>query len=151
MDLGAGHNRTSRQPTQTLRQAAIIGNELYHTPGSKVGRACGMWSAILLCFLGCGIAPFLTLRPTSRSERVASRSVRVALRSHCGFPPVLMCGSPRGPREQTLRPKLSIFDVFWPFRQKRALPHPITIQNMRFGLQKVFCGRIPLTMMTPVT
>ena len=44
-----------------------------------------------------------------------------------------MCGSPRGPREQTLRPKCSILGVFWPFQPKRALPHPIIIQNMRFG------------------
>ena len=35
-----------------------------------------MWSDILLCFLGCGIARFLSLRPASRSIRVASRSYR---------------------------------------------------------------------------
>ena len=27
----------------------------------------------------------------------------------------LMCGSPQGPREQTLGPKFSILGVFWPF------------------------------------
>ena len=64
-----------------------------------------MWSDILLCFLGYGIARFLSLRPASRAmrvtsrsdrglprglivgclevrSRVASRSVRVALRSY---------------------------------------------------------------------
>ena len=55
-----------------------------------------------------------------------------------------MWGSPRGPREQTLRLKFSILGVFWPFRPKRALPHSITIQNMRFGRLKNVCGRIPL-------
>ena len=38
-----------------------------------------MWSDILICFLGCGVAPFLSSRPALRSMRVASRSdVRVA-------------------------------------------------------------------------
>ena len=45
-----------------------------------------MWSDILLCFLGCGIARFLSLLPATRSVRVASRSVRVASRSHPGLP-----------------------------------------------------------------
>ena len=40
--------------------------------------------------------------------QVASRSVRVASRSHRGLPRGLMCGPHRGPREQTLRPKFLI-------------------------------------------
>ena len=34
--------QTSRQPPRTSRQAAMIGNELYYTPGSKGEGACGV-------------------------------------------------------------------------------------------------------------
>ena len=52
-------------------------------------------------------------------------SSRVTLRSH-----VQVASKSQG---QTLGPKFSIFGVFWPFRPKPALPHPISIQNMSFG------------------
>ena len=60
-----------------------------------------------------------------------------------GLKVFLMCELPRGPRKQTLRPKLSILGVFRLFRPKRASPHPIAIQNMRFWRQIFFCGTIP--------
>jgi len=45
---------------------------------------------------------------------------------------------PRGPREQTLRPKFSILGGFFgPSDRNEFLPHPITLQNMRFG-DKIF-------------
>ena len=34
-DLKATRDETSKQPTRASRQAAMIGNKLYHTPGSK--------------------------------------------------------------------------------------------------------------------
>ena len=111
---------TTRRPThETSRQPAIA------IPHPRKQRRISLHKLLLPCFLGCGIARFLSLRPASRSVRIASRSVQVAWRSHRGLPP--------GPREQNLRPKFSILGVFWPFRPKRALPHPITIQNMGFG------------------
>ena len=158
------------------------GKELYHTPGSKGGRACGAifsftsWGVVLLRSYHCGLPPgpcglppgpcglpqgliacclevrvgclVVSSRVASRSVQLASRSdhglplgqiagcleVRLGFssRSHRGLPQGLMCGSPQGPKEQTLRPKFSILGVFWPFCPKRALPHPISIQNMRF-------------------
>ena len=39
-------------------------------------------------------------------------------------------GNPHGPRGIA---SFLILGIFWPFRPYRALPHPITIQNMRFG------------------
>ena len=40
-DLEATRDWTARQPARTSRQAAMIGNKLYHTPRSKGGGACG--------------------------------------------------------------------------------------------------------------
>ena len=45
LDLEAARDQTSRQPTRTSRQAAMIGNELYHTLGSKGEGACGAISS----------------------------------------------------------------------------------------------------------
>ena len=138
-DLEAGCNDRKRAIPQPRKQRRISLHKFLH-----------------LCFLWCSIARFLSLRPASRFVRVASRyhcglprgvcglprgplpgclevSSRVSSRSNRGLPRGLMCGSPRGPREQTLRPKFSILGVFWPIRPKRTLPHPINIHNMRFG------------------
>ena len=43
-------------------------------PHPRKQRRRSLWSDILLCFLGCGIARFLSLRPASSSVPVASRS-----------------------------------------------------------------------------
>ena len=88
-DLKTGRDRTSRQPAQTSRQAPMIGNELYYTPRKQ--RRILLHKLLLLCFLGCGKARFLSFWPASRSVQVASGSDR-------GLPQGLMCGSPRGPR-----------------------------------------------------
>ena len=82
--------------------------------------------------MGCGIACFgfgWDLEPTCTDlevscytqqevpSQVALRSyVRVALRSQTNF-----------------ETKIFNFRCFWPLRPKRAVPHPIAIQNMRFG------------------
>ena len=56
----------------------------------------------------CGLPRALIAGCLELLPRVASSSVRVASSSYRGLPRALMCGSPRGPREQTLRPKFLI-------------------------------------------
>ena len=76
-------------------------------------RRRSLWSDILLCFLGCGRARLLSLRPASRSVRVASRSDQGLPQGLiAGCLEVSCAGLPRGPREQTLRPKFSILGGF---------------------------------------
>ena len=88
-----------------------------------------MGSDILLCFLGCGIARFLSLQPASRSVRVASRSHR---------------GLPRGPREQTLRPKWSILGVFLALPTKTSFTTSQNYPKYEVWEIEILCGRIPL-------
>ena len=57
-------------------------------------------------------------------SRVASRSVQVATRSHHGLPQGLMCGSPRGPMEETLGPNLSILGVFLALQNEMSFTTP---------------------------
>ena len=126
-------NRTDLKAGRNDRKGAI--------PYPRRQRRVLLHKLLLLCFLGCGIARFLSLWPASRSLQAASRSLRVASRSHRGLPrgPIVAClkvragclevqlrvasrsvrvasrshrGLPRGPREQTLRPKFSILGVF---------------------------------------
>ena len=47
-------------------------------PHPRKQRRISLHKLLLLCFLGCGTACFLSLRPASRSVRVASRGVPVA-------------------------------------------------------------------------
>ena len=74
-------------------------------------------------------------RAASRSVWIASRSVRVAWRSHRGLP--------RGPREQNLRPKFSILGVFCP-SDRNELYHTSLLSKI-WGLgDRIFCCcRIP--------
>ena len=99
-----GNLRLDLEATCNDRKQAI--------PHPRKQRRRSLWSDILLCFLGCGIARFLSLRRTSKSVRVASRSMQVASRSHRGLPRGLMFGSPRGPSEQTCRPKFLVLGGF---------------------------------------
>ena len=63
--------------------------------------------------------------PASRSVQVALRSDRELPRGPCGLPRGLMCRSPRGPREQNLRPKFSNFGGFLalPTEMSFTTPH----------------------------
>ena len=56
-------------------------------------------------------------------SRIASKSVEIAKRSHRGLPRSLMCGSPRGSSEQTLRPNLLILGVFFGPSDRNELYH----------------------------
>ena len=62
-------------------------------PHPKKRRRRSLWSEILLCFLGCGIARFLSLRPASSSVRVSWRSYRSLHWDPCGLPrgPITGC------------------------------------------------------------
>ena len=82
---------------------------------------------------------YSSLRPTSRSMRVASRI-------HCGSPQGLMCGSPRGPREQTLRLKFSILGGFLALPTKTSFTKPHYYPKYEvWAIEIFFCGRIPLS------
>ena len=109
-----------------LRTGAMIGNQLYHTPGSK-GGYCSTSSSS--SFLGCGIARFLSLRPASRSVRVASRShVRVASRS-------------QGTNFET---KIFNFRCFLALSTETSFTTTHYYPKYDFWALQFFCGRIPL-------
>ena len=69
-------------------------------------------------------------------SRVASRSVRVASRSHRGLP--------RGLREQTLRPKWSILGVFLALPTKTSFTTSQNYPKYEVWAIEILCGRIPL-------
>ena len=77
----------------------------------------------------------------SRSQRVASRSDRGLPRRPWRLPRALIAGclevSCAGRLEvrgnKLWDQNFQFYVVFWPFWPKRALPHPITNQNMMFG------------------
>ena len=62
----------------------------------------------------------------------------------CGLPRGLMCGSPRGPREQTLRPKFSNSDVFLALPTETSFTTPHYYPKYEVWAIEFFCGRIPL-------
>ena len=97
--------------------------------------------------MGCGLARFLSpwghmlLYCLFRSVCCPSRS-HIKSAPHalpfetpstgiCAAPRGLRCVAPQGPWGQTLRPKCS--GGFRHLKSKRAIRHPITIQNVRFG------------------
>ena len=88
----------------------------------------------------------------------ASKPHRAAPRNPCAAPrnPMVLCLET--PATQRLKiPGDKFWDqnfqvsvVFRPLWPKQAIPHPITIQNMRFRQKNIFWGRIPLSIMTKV-
>ena len=51
----------------------------------------------------------------------------------CGNPRSPRCSTPRGPRGTNFETKIFKYGWFWgPSEQKRTIPHPLTVQNMRF-------------------
>ena len=118
--------RTDLEDTRNDRKQAM--------PHPRKERGRSLWSDILICFLGCGTARFL-------SSRVALRSVGVASRSDRGLPqgPIPGClevscaGRLEVPGNKLWNQNFQFYVFFWPFQPKRPLPHPISIQNMRFG------------------
>ena len=76
-------------------------------PHPRKQRRRSLWSNILLCFLGCGIARFLSLR--AACLEVCAGCLKVLSRP-------------------ASRSVFSVLGVFWPLRPKRALWHLITIK-----------------------
>ena len=119
-------NRTDLEATRNDRKQAIL------QPRKQT--RISLHKLLLLCFLGYGIACLEVCAGCLEVQSwVASTSVRVDSRSHRGLPRGFMSGSPRGPREQTLRPKFSIFGVFLVLPTETSFTTLHSIQNMRFG------------------